>query len=131
LNDKALEIFGPTIHTRWNGQDRNLKDELISHMVNLFGNTFNKKVVTQLAGESLKYTRAQYRKRLEENLKYEHPPMVSEKEWKALIEDAKENLLKRQGKEPRPGKARYDTYHIFSEICSIFFFFFLNNNCDI
>jgi predicted GIY-YIG superfamily endonuclease len=93
-------------------------------MVNLFGNTFNKKVVTHLAGESLKYTRAQYRQRLEENLKYECPPMVWEKEWKALIEDAKENFLKRQGKEPRPGKARYDTYHIFSEICSIFFFFF-------
>jgi hypothetical protein len=116
-------VFGPTIHTRWNGQDRNLKDELIIHMVNLFGNTFNKKVVTHLASESLKYTRAQYRQRLEENLKYEFPPMVWEKEWKELIEDAKENFLKRQGKEPRPGKARYDTYHIFSEICSIFYFF--------
>jgi hypothetical protein len=57
LNDKALELFGPTIRTRWNAQDSNLKDELISHMVNLFGNTFNKKVVTHLTGESLKYTR--------------------------------------------------------------------------
>jgi hypothetical protein len=91
-------IFGPTIHTRWNGQDRNLKDELISHMVNLFGNTFNKKVITHLVGKSLKYTKAHYRKRLEENLKYECPPMVWEKEWKALIKDAKENFLKRQGK---------------------------------
>lgn len=106
LNEKALEIFGPTIRTRWNGQDRNLKDELIIHMVNLFENTFNKKMVTHLAGESLKYTRAQYRKILEENLKYEHPPMLSEKEWKELIEDAKENFLKRQGKEPQPVKAR-------------------------
>jgi len=46
----------------------------------------------------LKYTRAQYRQILEENLKYESPLMVSEKEWKALIEDAKENFLKIQGK---------------------------------
>jgi hypothetical protein len=121
-NDKELELFGPTIRTRWNVQNKNLKDELISHMVKLFGNIFNKNVVTQLAGESLKYTRSQYRQRLEENLKYEHPPMVLEKEWKALIEDAKDNFLKRQGKQPRPGKAMYDTYHIFSEICSIFFF---------
>ena len=93
-------MFGPTIRARWNGQDSNLKDELIRHMVNLFGNTFNKKVVTHSAGESLKYTKAQYRKRLEENLKYEHPPMVWEKEWKALIKDEKENFLKRQGKKP-------------------------------
>jgi hypothetical protein len=28
------------------------------------------------------------------------PPMVLEKEWKALIEDAKENLFKKQGRHP-------------------------------
>ena len=50
--------------------------------------------------------------------------MVWEKVWKVLIEDAKDNFLKRQGKEPRPGKARYETYHIFSEISSILFFLF-------
>ena len=58
--------------------------------------------------------------------------MVPEKEWKALIEDSKENLLKRQGKQPWPGKARYNTYHLFSEICSfIFVFFVLGKNSDI
>ena len=101
-------------------------------MVNLFGNTFNKKVVAKLAGENLKYTRAQYRDKLQLDLKHEHPRMVLEKEWKEIIEDAKENLLKRQGKQPRPGKARYNTYHLFSEICSfIFFFFVLSKNSDI
>jgi len=101
-------------------------------MVNLFSNTFNKKVVAKLADENLKYTRAQYRDKLQLDLKHERPPMVPEKEWKALIEDAKENLLKRQGKQPRPRKARYNTYHLFSEICSfIFFFFVLSNNFDI
>jgi hypothetical protein len=42
--------------------------------------------------------------------------MVSEKEWKALIEDAKENLFKKQGRQPRAGQARYNTCHIISEI---------------
>jgi hypothetical protein len=53
-----LELFGPTIRTWWNGQDSKKKDDLIYHMVNLFGNTFGKKVVTKLAGENLKYTKA-------------------------------------------------------------------------
>jgi hypothetical protein len=69
-------------------------------MVNLFGNTFNKKVVTNLAGKDLKYTRSQYREKLQIELKHECPPMVPEKEWKALIEDAKQNLFKKQGRQP-------------------------------
>lgn len=77
-----------------------------------------------LGGENLKYTRAQYREKLQIDLKHEHPPMVSEKEWKALMEGAKENLLKRKGKQPWPGKARYNTYHIFIEIRSILLFLF-------
>ena len=85
-------------------------------MVNLFGDTFNKKVVIKLVGGNLKYTRAHHREKLQNDLKHERPPMVSEKEWKALMEDAKENLLKRQGKQPRPGKSRYNRYHIFIEI---------------
>jgi hypothetical protein len=85
-------------------------------MVNLFSNTFNKKVVTKLAGENLKYTRSQYRGKLQLDLKNEHPPMVPEKHWKALIEDAKENLFKKQGRHPRAGEARYNTCHIISEI---------------
>ena len=98
MNHKTLELFGPTIRTRWNSQDSSKKYVLIDHMVNLFGNTFNKKVVAKLSNKNLKYTKAQYRDKLQLDLKHEHPPMVPEKVWKALIEDAKENLLKRQGK---------------------------------
>jgi hypothetical protein len=94
LNEKSLDLFGPTICTWWNGQDRKKKDELIYHMVNLFDNTFNKKVVTKLANENL--TRAQYREKLRLYLKNECSPMVLEKEWKTLIEDAKENFLKKK-----------------------------------
>jgi hypothetical protein len=127
-----LELFGPTICTRWNGQDRKKKDDLIDHMVYLFDNTFNKKVVTKLVGENLKYTRAQYREKLKLDVKHEHPPMVPEKEWKALIVDAKENLFKKQGIHPRASQARYNTCHIISEICSFMFFFLvLINNFDI
>jgi hypothetical protein len=85
-------------------------------MVNLFDNTFNKKVVTNFPYENLKYTRAQYRDKLQIDLKNEHPPMVPEKEWKELIENAKENLFKKQGRQPRAGQARYNTCHIISEI---------------
>ena len=85
-------------------------------MVNLFNNTFNKKVVTKLADENLKYTRAQYRDKLQIDLKHERPPMVPEKEWKALIEDAKKNLFKEQGRQPLVGQSRYNTCHIISEI---------------
>ena len=73
-------------------------------MINLFNNTFNKKVVAKLVGENLKYTRAQYRDKFQLDLKHEHPPMVPEKEWKELIKDTKGNLLKKQGKQPWPGK---------------------------
>ena len=83
-----MELFGPTICTWWNGQDSEKKDELIGRMVNLFGNTFNKKMVTKLAGENLKYMRAQYKEKLQLDLKHERPPIVPEKEWKDLIEDA-------------------------------------------
>ena len=126
-----MELFGPTIRTQWNGQDRKNKYELIDHMVNLFNNIFNKKVVTKLAGENLKYTRAQYREKLQLDLKHEHPPVVPKKEWKALIEDAKENLFRKQGRHPQPSKARYNTCHV-SEICSFMFLFLvLSNNFNI
>ena len=111
-----MELFGPTICTQWTGQDSKKKYDLIDHMVNLFDNNFNKKMVTKLVDESLKYTRAQYRDKLQIDLKHEHPPMVFEKEWKALIEDAKEKLFKKQGRQPLVGQARYNTCHIISEI---------------
>jgi hypothetical protein len=111
-----LDLFGPTIRTQWNGQDRKKKDDLIDHMVNLFSNTFNKKMVTKLDGKDLKYTKAHYREKLQLDLKHERPPMFPKKEWKALIEDAKENLFKKQGRHPRAGQARYNTCHIISEI---------------
>ena len=95
MNDKALDLFVPTIRTQWNGQDSEKKDELIGHMVNLFDNMYNKKGVTKLDDDNLKYTKAQYRDKLQLDLKHEHPPMVLEKEWKALIEDSKENLFKK------------------------------------
>ena len=113
LHDKALEIFGSTIHTRWNAQNDKLKDDLMNHMVNLFGDTFNRKCVTRAAGLNLKYVRAYYRDNLQNNHKYEHPSMVPEKEWKALIEDAKEKALQKHGKTRTSSSRRYGTYHIY------------------
>ena len=117
-----MELFGRTIRIGWQKKNSDLKDELIRHMIYLFGDTFNKKVVLKLAGDSLKYTRAQYRQKLAENLKHERPPMVPEQEWKALMADAKFILLRNQGKQPRTDRARYMTYHYTIAICSILFY---------
>ena len=70
LHEKVLDIFGPTIRTRWNAQNDKLKDDLMNHMVNLFGETFNKKGVTVAAGLNLKYVRAYYRDNLQFNTMY-------------------------------------------------------------
>ena len=70
LHEKDLDIFGPTIRTRWNAQNDKLKDYLMNHMVNLFGDTFNKKGVTAIAGLNLKYVRAYYRDNLQFNTMY-------------------------------------------------------------
>lgn len=90
-----MDIFGPTIRTWWNAQNDKLKDDVMNHMVILFGETFSKKGVTTAAGLNLKYVRADYRDNLQINHKYECPPMVPNKDWKALIKDAKEKALRK------------------------------------
>ena len=92
-------------------------------MVNLFGNAFNKIGVTLAVGLNLKYVRDRNRVNLQNKIKYECPLMVLEKEWKALMDDAKKKELRKQGKTQPLGSRRYDTYHIFNEKCSIFFTF--------
>ena len=49
--------------------------------------------------------------------------MVPEKEWKAIIDDAKEEALRKQGNTFPLGSRSYDTYHIFNEKCSNIFTF--------
>ena len=67
----------------------------------LFGvDTFNKTLAIAATGQYLKYTRETYRKHLKQNDRYECPLMIPEREWKALIEDAKEKQLTYEGKTP-------------------------------
>ena len=73
-------FLGPTIRTWWNSQNEKLKYDLMNHMVNLFGDTFNKKYVTATFGLNLKYVKKDYRDNLKVNTKYEHPMMVPNKE---------------------------------------------------
>jgi hypothetical protein len=68
----------------------------MAYLEGLFGiDTFNTKVVTSVASEYLKYTRDVYRRILSRNPRYEHPPSVLEREWKAIINDAKEKILRK------------------------------------
>jgi len=101
LENKALLIFGPTIQERWNSHYSNLKKELMDYLEILFGvDTFNKTLSITAVGQYLKYTREAYRKHLKQNDRYERPLMIPEREWKALIEDAKEKKLKDEVKTP-------------------------------
>ena len=88
-------------------------------MVYLFGNYFKKRGVTLVVSLNLKYVRNQYRVDLKNNLK-NHPPMVLDKVWKALIDDAKEKVVRKQGRNPH-SSTRYGAYDIFDEICLYFF----------
>jgi hypothetical protein len=76
--------------------DSNLKKELMDYLEGLFGvDTFNKKVITSAAGKYLKYTWDVYRRSLAGNPRHEHPPSIPEREWKVIIDDAKEKILKK------------------------------------
>ena len=108
MNDLALEIFGPTIHTMWNKQRKYLKDDLNNRLVSLFGkDTFDTSKVLQKVGKHLNIVRDQYRVHLEKNPRYERPPMISSMEWKAPVEDGKEKGLRKSGKILPGGTGRY------------------------
>ena len=47
--------------------------------------------------------------------------MVLEKEWKSLMDDAKEKALRKQGKTRSIDSRRYVRYHIFNENVQYFF----------
>ena len=70
----------------------------MDYLEGLFGvDTFNTKEVTSAAGEYLKYTRDVYRRSLVRNPRYDRPPSIPQREWKVIIDDAKENILKKLG----------------------------------
>jgi hypothetical protein len=105
LHDKDLDIFGPTIHTWWNAQNKYLKNNLMNHMVGLFGDMFNKSEITSRDDTYLKYVRDQYRVQLKKNPKYDRPLAIPEREWKNIQDNTKESALRQEGKTP-PGPAR-------------------------
>jgi hypothetical protein len=73
----------------------------MDYLESLFGvDTFNKTLATAAAGQYLKYMREIYRNNLKQNNWHEHPLIIPEREWKTLIEDAKENKLTDEGKTP-------------------------------
>ena len=97
MNDFSLEIFGPTIRTMWNKQPKELKDDLTNHLVGLLGkDTFDTLKVLQKVGKHMKIVRDQYRVHLENNPRYELPPMIPFMKWKALVEYGKRRACKNQ-----------------------------------
>ena len=73
----------------------------MDYLEGLFGEaTFNKSWVTSMDVSCLKYAQDMYRVHLKKIPRYECPPIILEKEWKALIEDAKEKKMRKEGKSP-------------------------------
>ena len=76
-------------------------------MVGLFGkDNFDIEKFLKKVGQHLNIVQDQYRVYLEKNPRYECPPMIPSREWKALVEDGKEKGLRKVGKIPR-GTRRY------------------------
>ena len=102
-----MDIFGPTIRTRWDRQPKALKDELTNRLLGLFEkDTFNTSKVLKKAGQHLNIVRDQYRVHLEKNPRYERSPMIPTTKWKSLVEYGKERALRKEGKLPL-GTGRY------------------------
>ena len=81
LNDLLLDIFGPTIHSRWDKQSKNFKNELINFLVGLFDNErFIRADVLNKAGQHIKIVRDQFKVHLERNPRYDLPPMIPSRE---------------------------------------------------
>ena len=69
MNGLTLEIFDPTIHTRWERQTKKLKDELTNWLVGLFGEyTFDTTKVLKKDGQHMNIVWDQYRVHLEGTL---------------------------------------------------------------
>ena len=102
-----MEIFGPTIHTRWDRQIKNLKDELTNWLVSMFGNKiFNRVAVLKKVGQYMNIIWDVYRVHLERNPRYECPLMIPSRDWKSLVEYGKDRALRKARKIP-PGTWRY------------------------
>ena len=68
-------------------------------MVGLFGSeTFNRAKVLKKVNQHMNILRDQFRIHLERNPRYELPPMISTREWKALVDNGKERDLIKEGK---------------------------------
>ena len=60
--------------------------------------TFDRTSVSWAVGKYLKYTQDTYRTHLKIDSRYEHPIIILEREWRALINDGKEKKAKKEGK---------------------------------
>ena len=91
-----MEIYVPTIRTRWDKQ-KILKDKLTNHLVGLFGGeTFNRAEVLKKVGQHIKIVRDQCRVHLETNPRYERPLTIPARECKSLVEYGNERDLKKE-----------------------------------
>ena len=82
----SLEIFGPTISTRWDKQTKNLKYELTNRLVVMFSSeTFNRVEVLKKDGRHMNIVRDQFRVHIERKPRYDLLPMILAREGISLV----------------------------------------------
>ncbi len=72
----------------------------MQHMMNLFGPIFNQKRVQTIAGKYINLVRDNYRTNIGKYPNYERPGLILEREWDALVEDAKQKKMRKEGTLP-------------------------------
>lgn len=78
-----------------------MKKELVHYLEGIFGvYTFNNSAVTYTVGNYLKYIWDMYRGNLENNSRYENPPMIPMRKWKALIANVEGKKQRKEEKTP-------------------------------
>jgi hypothetical protein len=71
----------------------------------MFSDSFKKKYSTSKESTYLKYVIDQYMTQLVKNPKYDRSVIIPKREWKNVLEDAKDIALRHEGKTP-PGPIR-------------------------
>ena len=89
-----------TIRTSYKFQNKGLKDDLIQHMVNLFGPIFNQNRVQTIVSKYIRSMRDNYHTNIGKYPNYECPGLIPEQDWDALVEDAKVKKMRKEGTLP-------------------------------
>ena len=95
LHEKEFALFAPTTGTSFKYHSNNLK-ELMKHMTTLIGPIFNKNSSQTIAGKYMKLVSNNYHTNICGYTSYEHPRLILQWDWVALLEESKEKNMRKE-----------------------------------